>query len=214
MLINRTKAIRRPSSREPAFEKWKPSDFQADPRPSRYFSSSLRPPKLRSSKVEKALEHTHPHCADAYHLTLRVQGLDAVKHHARNNDHGQVVRTRHDQHQVEGPSFFKNRAKSLSASACCIHDETSILVFRTSARPSVRSTHTLTRPRLGAPCSEFHCKPRKVRKQKTIVRIKKKNHRNKNTCLSRMLKTRNRVKQVTCTKGQFSEVPPSKVCSR
>ena len=52
---------------------------------SRNFRSSLRPPKLRSSKVEKALGHTQPHCADAYPLTLRVQCLDAVKHHARSN---------------------------------------------------------------------------------------------------------------------------------
>ena len=71
-LINRTKAIRRPNSREPDFEKCKPSDFQAEPRPSRYFSSSLRPPKLRSSKVEKAPGHTQPHCADTSHLTFHV----------------------------------------------------------------------------------------------------------------------------------------------
>ena len=47
-LINRPKATRGPNSREPAFEKCKTPDFQADPRPSHYFSSSLRPPKLRS----------------------------------------------------------------------------------------------------------------------------------------------------------------------
>ena len=97
------------------------------------FSTSLRPPKLRSSKVE-TLGHTQFHCADASHLTLRVEGLDAVKHHARSTFHGQVVRTRHDEHQVD-------------ASACCIHDEPSIPSLA-SARPSVRSSHTLTRPRL------------------------------------------------------------------
>ena len=31
----------------------------------------------------KTLGHTQCHCADAFHLTLRVEGLDAVKHHAR-----------------------------------------------------------------------------------------------------------------------------------
>ena len=34
---------------------------------------------------EKVVGYTQPHCADANHLTLLVQGLDAVKHHARSN---------------------------------------------------------------------------------------------------------------------------------
>ena len=79
-LINRTKAIRRPNSREPAFEKYKPSDFQADPRPQpllQFVTEATEALILESGKSSGA--HA---CADAYHLTLRVQGLDAVKHHA------------------------------------------------------------------------------------------------------------------------------------
>ena len=37
--------------------------------------------------------------------------------------------------------------------------------FRISARPTVRSSHIITRPRLRAPCSELLCKARKVRTQ-------------------------------------------------
>ena len=82
----------------------------------------------------KALEHTQFHCADAFHLTLRMEGLDAVKHHARRTFLGQVVRTCHDEHQVD-------------ASACCIHDESSILVSGSCTAVSAFKL-TLTRARL------------------------------------------------------------------
>ena len=72
--------------------------------------------------------------AHAFHLTLRVEGLDAVKHYARSTSHGQVVRTRHDVQQVD-------------ASACCIHDESSILVSGTCTAVSAFKL-TLTRARL------------------------------------------------------------------
>ena len=145
-----------------------------------YITEATEAPIFESGK---ALGHTQFHCADAFHLTLRVEGLDAVKHHARRTFLGQVVRTCHDEHQVD-------------TSACCIHDERSILVSGTCTAVSAFKL-TLTRPRLWAPCSESHCKPRKVRTQK---QRENQNHRNKNTYLSRMLKTRNKVKQVTCTK--------------
>ena len=86
------------------------------------------------SESGKALGHTQFHCADAFHLTLRVEGLDAVKHHARRTFLGQVVRTCHDEHQVD-------------ASACCIHDEPSILVSGICTAVSAFKL-TLTRPRL------------------------------------------------------------------
>ena len=114
-----------------------------------YITEGTEAPIFESGKV---LRHTQFHCADAFHLTLRVEGLDAVKHHARSTFYGQVVRTCHDEQQVD-------------ASACCIHDERSILVSGICTADSVFKP-TLTRPRLGALCPECHCKPRKIRSQK------------------------------------------------
>ena len=71
-----------------------------------YITEATEAPIFESGQV---LGYTQFHCADAFHLTLRVEGLDAVKHYARSTSHGQVVRTRHDVQQVD-------------ASACCIHD--------------------------------------------------------------------------------------------
>ena len=139
-LINWTKTIRWPKLTWTSLRKCKLWDFQADPRPAVSSVHHWGPPKLRSSKVE-TLGHTQFHCADAFHLTLRVEGLDAVKHYARSTSHGQVVRTRHDEQQVD-------------ASACCIHDESSILVSGTCTAVSANK-QTLTRARLWAPCSEF-----------------------------------------------------------
>ena len=96
-----------------------------------YITEATEAPILESGK---ALGHTQFHCANAFHLTLRVEGLDAVKHHARSTFHGQVVRTCHDEHQVD-------------ASACCIHDEPSILVSGICTAVSAFKL-TLTRPRL------------------------------------------------------------------
>ena len=153
-LINRTKAIRRPNSREPVFEKCKPWDFQADPHSA---ASSVHHWGHRSSdprKWKKLLGHTQPHCADASHLTLRVEGLDAVKHHARST--------------FPWPSGSYSPWWASGWRVVCM------LYPRWAEHPrfwhlhglQVRSSHTLTRPRLWAPCSEFHCKARKVRAQK------------------------------------------------
>ena len=131
-LINRTRAIRQQNS--PAFEKCKPPDFL------QFITEATEAQILESGKSSGA--HETP-LWDAYHLTLRVQGLDAVKHHARSNSHGQVVRTRHDEHQVEGSSLLKNRAKPLIAFACCNHDEPSILVFgHLHGRQYAQATHS------------------------------------------------------------------------
>ena len=86
------------------------------------------------SESGKTLGHTQFHCADAFHLTLRVEGLDAVKHHARRTFHGQVVRTCPDEYQVD-------------ASACCIHDELSIFVS------GVCTAVSASKPTLTCPCS-------------------------------------------------------------
>ena len=94
---------------------------------------------------EEALGFTPCHCADASHLTYRVQGLDPVKCHAKSHSHRQVIRSRHDEHQVEGPSFLKNRANPLSASARRKHDEPRIHVNgQLHPRQSVQATHTNT----------------------------------------------------------------------
>ena len=132
-LINRTTAIRRQTHvNQPSKSASRETSRQTHAQPLfQHITEATEAPILESGK---ALGHTQPHCADAFHLTLRVEGLDAVKHHARSTFHGQVVRTRHDEHQVD-------------ASACCMHEEPSIPSLA-SARPSVRPSHTLTRPRL------------------------------------------------------------------
>ena len=74
----------------------------------------------------QALGHTPFHCADVFHLTLCVEGLDAVKHYARSTTHGQVVRIRHDEQQVD-------------ASACC-STMSRVSWSLAPARPSVYSS--------------------------------------------------------------------------
>ena len=57
--------------------------------------------------------------------------------------HGQIIRSRHDEQQVDGPPFVKNRDKPLTVSACHKHDEPSILVLgQLHGRQSVQATNS------------------------------------------------------------------------
>ena len=110
---------------------------------SRNFRSSLRPLKLRSSKVGKSSgAHATSLCGRLPFDTPR-RGSGCCEAPCKEQFHGQVIRTLHDEYQVEGPSHLKNRGKLITAFACCLHDEQSILVIRhLLRRQHVQATHS------------------------------------------------------------------------
>ena len=110
---------------------------------SRNFCSSLRPLKLRSSKVGKSFgAHATSLCGRLLFDTPR-RGSGCCEAPCKEQFHGQVIRTLHDEYLVEGPSHLKNRAKPITAFACCLHDEQSILVIRhLHGRQHVQATHS------------------------------------------------------------------------
>ena len=75
---------------------------------------------------------------------------------------GQILRSRHHEYQVEWPSFLKNRAKPLSASARRNHDEPRIHVIRQlQPRQSGQATYA----------NSFHLRPKRTPKSCKASRL-------------------------------------------